>query len=60
MNFPQFASFFLLGDSCTPQLSSIIQEIQKSFTESPPIDVRGVFLNICKAFEKVWHKETCP
>ena len=47
---------FLPGDSCTSQLLTIIHEIQKSFDESPPIDVRGIFLDISKAFDKVWHK----
>ena len=31
-------------------------EIQKLFDESLPIDVRGIFLDINKAFDKVWHK----
>ena len=35
---------------------SIIHEMQKSFDESPPIDVRGIFLGICKVSDKVWHK----
>ena len=50
-------SGFLPGISCTSQLLSIIHEIQKSFDESPPINVQGIFLDICKAFDKVWHKE---
>ena len=49
-------SGFLPGDSCTSQLLGIIHEIQKSFDENPPIDVRGIFLDISKAFDKVWHK----
>ena len=49
-------SGFLPGGSCTAQLLSIIHEIQKSFDESPPIDVRGIFLDIFKAFDKIWHK----
>ena len=49
-------SGFLPDDSCTSQLLSIIHEMQKSFDESPTIDVRGIFLNISKAFDKVWHK----
>ena len=48
-------SGFLQDDSCTSQLLSIIHEIQKLFDESPPIDVRGIFLEISKAFDKVWH-----
>ena len=47
-------SGFKLGDSCLNQLVSIIHEIYKSFYESH--EVRGVFLDISKAFEKVWHE----
>ena len=42
-------SGFLPGDSCTAQLLLIIHEIQTAF------DVRGIFLDICVAFDKVWH-----
>ena len=54
--FTVFQSRFYPGDSCTSQLLSIIHEIHKSSDENPPIDVRGIFLDICKAFDKVWHK----
>ena len=47
-------SGFLLGDSCIAQLLSIIHEIQTAFDENPTVDVRGVFLDILKAFDKVW------
>ena len=46
-------SGFLPGDSCTSQLLSIIHEIQKLFDESPPIDIKGIFLDISKAFDKI-------
>ena len=46
-------SGFLPGDSCIAQLLSIIHEIQTAFDENPTVDVRGVFLDISKAF-KVW------
>ena len=55
MNSSQFSGF-LPGDSCTSQLLSVIHEIQKLFDESPTIDVRGIFLDISKAFDKVWYK----
>ena len=48
-------SGFLLGDSCIAQLLSIIQEIQTAFDENPTVHVRGVFLDISNAFDKVWH-----
>ena len=47
-------SGFLPGDSCIAQLLSIIHEIQTAF-DNNPVDVRGVFLDISKAFDKVWH-----
>ena len=41
------------GDSCINQLFSITHEIYQSFDED--FDVRSVFLDISKAFDKVWH-----
>ena len=46
-------SGFKTGDSCTNQLISITHEIYQSFDDG--LEVRGVFLDISKAFEKVWH-----
>ena len=43
------------SDSCVPQLLSITHEIYKSFDYNPSVDIRGVFLDILKAFDKVWH-----
>ena len=48
-------SGFLPGDSCIAQLLSTIHEIQTALDENPTIDVRGVFLDLSKAFDKVWH-----
>ena len=47
-------SGFRLGDSCVNQLLAITHEIYKSFDEG--FEVRGVFLDISKAFDKVWHE----
>ena len=47
-------SGFLPGDSCIAHLLSIIHEIQSAFDDNPTIDVRGIFLDISKAFDKVW------
>ena len=47
-------SGFKPGDSCTNQLLAITHEIYRSFDEG--FDVRGVFLDISKAFDKVWHQ----
>ena len=38
------------------QLLSITHEIYTSFDCNPSLEVRGVFLDISKAFDKVWHK----
>ena len=46
-------SGFKPGDSCTNQLISIMHEIYQSFDDG--FEVRGVFLDISKAFDKVWH-----
>ena len=46
-------SGFKLGDSCINQLLSITHEIYSSFDEG--LEVRSVFLDISKAFDKVWH-----
>ena len=46
---------FISRGSCIAQLLSIIYEIQTAFDENPTVDVRGVFLDILKAFAKVWH-----
>ena len=44
-------SGFRPGDSCVNQLLAITHEIYKSFDEG--FEVRGVFLDISKAFDKV-------
>ena len=54
--FTKCQSGFMPGGSCISQLLSIVHEIQSSFDYKPPSDVRGVFLDISKAFDKVWHK----
>ena len=46
---------FRSGDSCVHQLLSITHEIYKSFDANPSLEVRGVFLDISKAFDRVWH-----
>ena len=47
-------SGFRPGDSCVNQLIAITHEIYKSFDDG--LEVRGVFLDISKAFDKVWHE----
>ena len=46
-------SGFIGGDSCINQLLSITHEIYKSFDEG--FEVRGMFLDIAKAFDRVWY-----
>ena len=47
-------SGFKLGDSCINQLLAISHEIYNSFDDG--FEVRGVFLDISKMFDKVWHE----
>ena len=49
-------SGFIPSDSCVSQLLSITHEIYKCFDCHPPTDMRGTFLDISKAFDKVWHE----
>ena len=47
-------SSFRTGDSCINQLLSIIYDIVHCFDEE--METRAIYLDICKAFDKVWHK----
>ena len=47
-------SGFKPGDSCISQLISITHEIYESLDAA--LEVRSVFLDISKAFDKVWHE----
>ena len=49
-------SGFRPSDSCESQLLSICHEIYAFFDCYPPLEVRGVFLDISKAFDTVWHE----
>ena len=48
-------SGFRPDDSCINQLLSITHDIFTSFDSG--LEVRGVFLDISKTFDKVWHDE---
>ena len=50
----QNQSGFKPGESCINQLLAITHEIYKSFDAC--LDVRAVFLDISKAFDKIWHE----
>ena len=43
-------------DTCINQLLAITHEIFAAFDCNPSLEVRPVFLNISKTFDKVWHK----
>ena len=49
-------SGFREGDSCVSQLLSITHDIFSGFDANPPLDTRGVFLDMSKAFDRVWHE----
>ena len=49
-------SGFCANDSCINQLISVTHEIYCAFNCNPSIEVRGVFLDLSKAFDKLWHQ----
>ena len=48
-------SGFRPGDSTTNQLLYLVNEIHQAFENPRSLEVRAVFLDISKAFDKVWH-----
>ena len=48
-------SGFRPGDSTTNQLLYLVNEIHQAFENPKSLEVRAVFLDIPKAFDKVWH-----
>ena len=49
-------SGFPTSDSCINQLLAITHEIFEAFDCNPSLEVRSVFVDISKAFDKVWHE----
>ena len=49
-------SGFHPSDSCVNQLRAITHEIFEAFDCNPPLEVRSVFLDMSKTFDKVCHK----
>ena len=49
-------SGFRPNDSCINQLISITHNIYRAFDANPSLEIRGVFLDLSKAFDKVWHE----
>ena len=48
-------SRFRPGDSTTNQLIDLVNEIHHAFDNTKSLEVRAIFLDISKAFDKVWH-----
>ena len=48
-------SGFRPGDSTTNQVLYLVNEIHQAFENPKSLEVRAVFLDISKAFDKVWH-----
>ena len=49
-------SGFRPDDSCVHQLLSITYDIYKSFDPNHSLEVRGIFLEMSKDFDRVWHE----
>ena len=49
-------SGFRPGDSCTNQLLSLVHDIHNAFNDINCLEVRSVYLDMSKAFDKVWHE----
>ena len=52
----KFQSGFRKGDSCISQLPATTHDIHTNFDACPSLETRGVFLDISKAFDRVWHE----
>ena len=48
-------SGFRPGDSTTNQLIDLVNEIHHAFDSPTSLEIRAIFLDISKAFDKVWH-----
>ena len=48
-------SGFRPGDSTINQLIDLVNEIHHAFDNTTSLEVRAIFLDISKAFDKVWH-----
>ena len=51
----QNQSGFRLSDSTTNQLLYLVDEIYKAFDSTESLGFRAGFLDVSKAFDKVWH-----
>ena len=51
-----YQSGFRPGDSTINQLIDLVNDVHMSFDHHKCLEVRAVFLDISKAFDKVWHE----
>ena len=49
-------SGFTPGDSGTNQLISLVHDIHNAFDDQSCLEVRSIYLDMSKAFDKVWHE----
>ena len=49
-------SGFCPGDSTTNQLLYLVNEIHQAFEDPKSLEVRAVFVDTSKAFDKLWHE----
>ena len=49
-------SGFRPGESVTNQLTYLVQKIYSSFDDRKTLEVRSIYLDMSKAFRKVWHE----
>ena len=56
LTFYKLLVWFLARGFLCFSITSNVHEINLSFDFSPGIDIRGVFLDISTAFDKVWHQ----
>ena len=47
---------FWSNDSCVNQLLSVVHNLYKDFDAYPTLKTRGVFLDMSKAFNEIWHQ----
>ena len=52
----QHQSGFRPGDSCTNQLLLLVNDIHAAFNDENCLEIRSVYLDMSKAFDKVWHE----
>ena len=48
-------SGFRPGDSTIIQLIDLVNDIHRAFDSTKSLELRAIFLDISKAFDKVWH-----